>query len=203
MAIDRVSLEEAERIIREAGDSVDIIEVGTSLIKEFGITRSIEGLKSRFPGRRLLADIKVMDEGAYEFGKTYEADADIATVMGVAAMATIEACRDTARCFGMEYMIDLLETPDEKIRALAAFGDAIFCLHLPSDLAGEGLRELVIREKILLNRSSRTAAAGGVTLESIPFLKQAGVDIAVVGSAITKNENIGRAAAAFADAVHE
>jgi 3-hexulose-6-phosphate synthase len=204
MAIDRLSLEEAEALIREAGDAVDIVEVGTSLIKEFGIQRSVGDFKRRFPRLKLLADLKVMDEGAYEFQKTYEAGADLATVMGAAAPATIAACRDTARSFGREYMIDLLEVEEEKMRRLTVFEDAIFCLHLPSDLGGRGLEELVNRGRDILQGSARNvriAAAGGIGLESIPLLKQAGVQVVVVGSAITKSSNVRGAATSFSQAV--
>ena len=71
-AIDRVSLEQADEIIAQTAGYADIIEVGTSLIKDFGLEGSVRILKEKYPGQCILADIKTCDEGAYEFRKTYE-----------------------------------------------------------------------------------------------------------------------------------
>ena len=47
------------------------------------------------------------------------------------------------------------------------------------------------------------AVAGGVKLNNIAYLKSAAVDIAIVGGAITKAEDIRGAARAFSDAARE
>jgi 3-hexulose-6-phosphate synthase len=197
VAIDRVPVERAVEIIRATAGMADIIEAGTSLIKDFGLDRSVTLIKQQFPAQILLADIKTIDEGAYEFKKAYEAGADIATVMGAASMATVAACRDTAKQFGRDYMIDLLEVSTEKLRDLTRFNDAIFCLHLPSDLAGRGLAELVAKGRKELGSVSRIAAAGGINPENLPFLKAAGVEIAIIGGSITKSADIHETVKAF------
>lgn len=202
-AIDRVSCERAAEIIRLTDGQADLIEVGTSLIKDFGLQGSVGVLKKQFPSQKLLADIKTCDEGAYEFQKSYEAGADVATVMGFSSAATIRACADTARAFKRDYMIDLLEVPDEKLLILLKeFPDAIFAIHLPADLAGEGLEALVRHMTDRMGKSVRIAAAGGVKLDSIPLLKECGVEIGIVGSGITKAPDIKAATAAFSAAMH-
>src|SRR5699024_2145918 len=72
VAIDRTDLETAEAMIEEIKESADIIEIGTSLIKDYGLDRSVAYFRKRFPEQCFLADIKTCDEGAYEFRKTYE-----------------------------------------------------------------------------------------------------------------------------------
>ena len=57
-AIDRVSLEQADEIIAQTAGYADIIEVGTSLIKDFGLEGSVRILKEKYPGQCILADIK-------------------------------------------------------------------------------------------------------------------------------------------------
>jgi 3-hexulose-6-phosphate synthase len=201
-AIDRVSVEQARDIIEAIKEASDIIEIGTSLIKDYGLKASVGTLKQAFPGLRFLADIKTIDEGAWEFERTFEAGADIATVMGASSLSTIRACRDIAQKFNREYCIDLLETGDDKIRALTgAFDDAIYALHLPSDLAGDGLREMVEKRIGFLQDAKRIACAGGVNLETIPFLKAAGVEIIIVGGAITKSGDMNAAARRFKQAI--
>jgi 3-hexulose-6-phosphate synthase len=190
VAIDRVGIQEAERIIDISGGMADIIEVGTSLIKDFGLEHSVGVLKKKFPEQTMLADVKTIDEGAYEFRRTFEAGADIATVMGASSHATIRACRNTAREYRRSYMIDLLGLDEKEIAALTAFDDAVFCLHLPGDCGGAGLTELIRNSVKLLDSVKHIAAAGGVRLEHIPFLRSAGIGTLIVGSAITKSDNI-------------
>lgn len=200
-AIDRVSIEEMLRIGACVNGYTDIVEVGTSLIKDYGIAASVGAMRKRFPEMTILADIKTCDEGAYEFRKVYEAGADIATVMGFSSDVTIRACAEVAGEFKREYFIDLLELSDDQITHLTQlFPDAIFGIHLPSDLGGEGLAELVQEKRGLLGNVHAAAVAGGVKLSNIAFLKNSSVEIAIVGGAITKAEDIGKAAAAFVNA---
>ena len=202
LAIDRVSVEEALDMIEQTKGSAGIIEVGTSLIKDFGLLGSVKVIKEKYPDQCILADIKTCDEGAYEFEKTYEAGGDIPTVMGGSSTATIKACREVALRFQKEYMIDLLEVSDEKLEVLKTeFADAIFCVHLPSDCGGEGLEELVQHMCAKLNGIEKIAVAGGVTLDTIDIMKKAGVDIVVVGGAITKSGDIETVSKQFAEAI--
>lgn len=194
LAVDRVTIEEAVDIIEQAKDSIDIIEIGTSLFLDYG-QESLHTLRKRFD-HPILADIKTMDEAEYEFKRVFGNGADIATVMGASAIETIRICQKTAQAFNKDYMIDLLEVNDEKIQQLKAFEDAIICLHLPKDKKGS-LKEYVesfVKKHQLTNR---LAAAGGITLEDMPYLKEAGIEIAVVGSAITKSDNITESAKSF------
>lgn len=203
MAIDRVSVETAIDMIEQTKGHADIIEVGTSLIKDFGLAGSVKVIKERYPSQCILADIKTCDEGAYEFQKTYEAGGDIPTVMGMSSVQTIKVCQEVAAHFGKEYMIDLLEVPDEKLKILKEqFPEAIFCVHLPSDNAGVGLKELVRHVCGQLQGIEKIAVAGGVTLDTAGIMKEAGIDIVVVGGAITKSGSIEEAARKFKEAVN-
>ena len=201
-AIDRVTVEQAEEIIRLTCGSADIIEVGTSLIKDYGLVGSVQVLKKEFPDQCILADIKTCDEGTYEFRKAYEAGGDIPTVMGFSGIATLKGCQAVAAEFGKEYMIDLLEVSDEKLEVLKKeFPEAIFCVHLPADNQGKGLEELVRHMCSKLSGIKKIAVAGGVKLDNIELMRQAGVDIVIVGGAINKAADITAAAKAFAKTV--
>lgn len=202
VAIDRVSVERADEIIELTAGCADIIEIGTSLIKDFGLEGSVKLLKEKYPKQCILADIKTCDEGAYEFRKTYECGGDIPTVMGFSSLSTLRACQKVAEEFGKEYMIDLLEVSDEKLEILKKeFPEAVFGIHLPSDDQGKGLEQLVLHTCAQLKGVEKIAAAGGVTLDMIGIMKNAGIDIVIVGSAINKAENITETAKIFAEAV--
>lgn len=202
VAIDRVSVNRADEIISLCKEYADIIEIGTSLIKDYGLENSIGVLKKKYSKQSLLADIKTCDEGEYEFRKTYEAGGDIPTVMGFSSLSTIRACQKVAKEFEKEYMIDLLEVSDEKLSVLKKeFPEAIFGVHLPLDKHGEGLEEMVLHMCKQMDGIKKIAVAGGVRLNNIEVIKKAGVDIVIVGSAITQAENITEAAKQFAEAI--
>lgn len=202
VAVDRVSIEKAINIIREVEEYADIIEIGTSLIKDFGLD-SIRRIRKEFPKKIILADIKTVDEAEYEFEAVYNAGADIATVLGGASLETIRICKRVANKYNKEYLIDLIEVSKEKQEALKEFSDAILCIHLPSDNGGDGLHYLINSTIGSLKDFNRLAVAGGVSKDSIGIIKKAKFNIAIVGSAITKSENIKEAAKAFKKIMEE
>lgn len=200
LAIDRVSIERARTIAKEAGPFIDILEVGTSLIKDFGVF-SIKEIRASFPNHVILADIKTMDEGAYEFKAAYNNGADIATVMGAASIDTIRACYEVAKSMGKLMMIDLLEVDYKKINLLNEFCDAIFCIHLPSDGGKGDIRVLLNEFKRNFPEIYHIAVAGGINDQSINAIKKEKVEIIVIGGAITKTDNIEMSAKRFREMI--
>lgn len=200
LAIDRVSIENAKEISRQAIPYIDIIEVGTALIKDFG-TVSIKEIKQAFPNKIVLADMKTIDEGAYEFKAAFDNGADIATVMGAASIDTLKACYKVAMDFEKLMMIDLLEVGYEKINLMTDFTDAIFCIHSPSDGGEQDLTSLLKEFKERFPKISKVAVAGGVNYQTITSIKEADVDIVIIGGAITKADNIEQAAKKFREMI--
>lgn len=194
LAIDRVTLERAMDILEEAHPHFDIIEVGTSLFLDYGL-EAVRQISERFD-KPILADFKTMDEAEYEFNQLFSNGADIATVMGVTSLDTIRICQKVAQSYGKDYMIDIMEVSDEKVRELAEFDDAIMALHLPKDKDAD-LKTYIETFVSKHHLDNRLAAAGGITLEDLPYLKEAGIEIAIVGSAITKSDNIRQTAEQF------
>ncbi len=194
LAVDRVPLEQAIEIIQEASPHFDIIEIGTSLFLDYGL----EALRQIRPHvkQQVLADFKTMDEAEYEFTQLFSNGADIATVMGGASLETIAICQEVAQKFNKDYMVDVMEVTDAKIKEIAKFEDAIICLHLPKDKGSDiqtFIQDFVSKHQL----DNRLAAAGGIQLEDLPYLKEAGIEIAIVGSAITKSDDLKQTAALF------
>ena len=201
VAIDRVDVDEMLRIGECVYGIADIVEIGTSLIKDYGLAASVGVMRKHFPDMKILADLKTCDEGAYEFEKAFEAGADIATVMGFSSDATISACASAAKKYGKQVFIDLLEVLDARLAVLTEkFPEAVFGIHLPADMHGEGLTDLVADTCGHLDKVKMIAAAGGIKLENMAFLKEAAIDIAIIGSAVTKEADIIAAARAFVSA---
>lgn len=196
VAIDRVSIEKAIEIIEEVKDYADIIEIGTSLIKDFGL-ESVRTIREKFPNVTILADIKTVDEAEYEFEAVYNAGADIATVLGGASLETIRICKRIANKYKKDYLIDLIEVSYEKQEALKEFSDGIICVHMPSDNNGQVLENIINSSLENLKCFNRLAVAGGVSKDIIGTIKKAKFHIAIVGGAITKSGNIKEAAKNF------
>ena len=196
MALDRMTIDQALKLAKLASDSIDIIEVGTSLIKEYGLA-SVREIKKAFPELEVLADLKTMDEGAYEFKVAYEAGADIATVMGASSIDTLAACYRVAKEFNKTMLIDLMGVTEEKTGLLMPFNEAVFCIHSPTDQEENHLIDHLLHFKQKFPEAKRLAVAGGINLEDFKKLKRLEPEIVIVGSAITKQENPGEAAKQF------
>lgn len=199
LALDRLTIPEAIRLTRLVESDIDWIEVGTSLIKEFGMD-SVREMKNAFPHKTILADTKTTDNAKYEAEISFTAGADIITVMGTAPLITIETCMEMARSYKKRVMIDFLNTSREQQESLLAIEGAIFCLHISKDeqeLMGERAWKNNQTAAGYLTAKHTIAAAGGITLDSLPQLLTSGIDIAIIGSAITKADNPSNVAKQF------
>ncbi|MBE6054581.1 MAG: 3-hexulose-6-phosphate synthase [Clostridium sartagoforme] len=202
IAIDRVSIERAIDIIKEVEEYADIIEIGTSLIKDFGL-ESVRRIRKEFPNIKILADIKTVDEGEYEFEAVYKAGADIATVLGGSSLETLRICKKVANKYGKDYLIDLIDISSERQEILKEFTDGILCIHLPSDNKGLGLESLIDSRIGNLGGFNRLAVAGGVDRDNISIIKKVNFHIAIVGGSITKSSNIKESAKIFKKLMEE
>lgn len=192
LALDRLTIDDAISMGNKVKDYVDWIEVGTSLIKEFGV-ESIERIKNAFPEKTILADIKTFDNARYEFNMCFEAGADVATVMGAAPKVSIGICMESAQKYNKQVMIDLLNTSKKQLGEINEFEDAIFCLHVSKDLQeAKGLKQkaghIVLPEELSRIHNLKLALAGGINLEFIQKLDY-NAYVGIVGSAITKADN--------------
>lgn len=201
VAIDRVSLEKAENLIKIFDGLADVIEVGTSLVKDYGLLK-LKELTSKTMTSQILGDIKTSDEGAYEFKQGFKQGFDILTVMGSASLETIEKCYEVSEESNGTMMIDLLECSDDKIKEISNFKNAIYCIHASIDrekLINPGKTVKEFKEKF--PEVNRIAVAGGITLDSIPELNKYNIELVIVGSAITGADNSIETAKQFKEAI--
>lgn len=197
LALDRMTVEEAIQMASTVKDSIDWIEVGTSLIKEFGVS-SVAQLKAAFPNKIIVADVKTIDNAVYELDMCFRAGADVATVMGVAPLVTIEKSLEVASKWNKEIMIDLLNTSAQVQEKLVNY-DAIFCSHVSKDeqeLSG-GQTSVAQGHTAILGSGRKLAVAGGITLESMKGMQGLNPYVVIVGSAITKADDPAASAQKF------
>ena len=186
VAIDRVPVEQAVRIIQAIDGQADIIEIGTSLTKEFGL-RALHPVLEAAGNTSVLADIKTCDEGAYEFDLGF----DLLTVMGSASMGTLETCAKSTETHGRVMMIDLLECDEQRIERISGFQNAIYCLHTSVDSGATADPVAQVRAfKARFPQIRHIAIAGGIKQHQLAALAQENIDIVIMGSAITKADDI-------------
>ena len=197
IALDLMQLSRTLVIAHEAVDGgADWIEAGTPLIKSEG-AEAVRALRREFPGKKLIADTKTMDVGAFEVEIMAKAGADIVTVLGLAEDSTIDEAVKAGRKYGAEIMVDMINVPDKVARAkeVEKLGVAYICLHMGIDTQMKGEEPPIdILRKIVEAVSIPVAVAGGITAENAGSYVEAGASDVIVGGAIIKTENIKGAA---------
>lgn len=191
-AIDRVNLSQAEELVKLFAGKTDIIELGTSLVKDYGLF-ALKKLNQYKKDSLLLVDIKTYDEGAYEFCQGYEQEFDILTVMGSSSIETLEKCYEISEKYQKYMLIDLLECPIEKIEKIKYFKNAIYCMHTSVD---KGENKNIIQDIQWFRKRfpeiQKLCVAGGITLDVCKEMKNSKIklDSVIIGSAITKADNM-------------
>lgn len=197
VALDFENLSRALLAAKEAVEGgADWVEAGTPLIKSEGLD-AVRELKKAFPSQRIVADMKVMDTGAFEVEIAAKAGADLVTVLGASDDGTIADAVRGGEKYGAEVVVDLLGVADPVARAqtVARLGAAAVCLHIGIDMQMEGRTPFAALAELARGSPLPVAVAGGLNSETIGPATQAGAQILIVGGAITKSADI-RAATA-------
>jgi len=186
VALDVLSTQQALEIAGQIYPHVDIIEIGTPLIIVEGL-RALETIKNKFPDKKYLADLKIMDAGKIEAASAFKRGADIVTVLAATDDLTIRGSLDAAEGCGGQLMADLINVRDPVARAieLCAMKVPIICFHTAFDRRGSSEDMLYHLEMVRPVVSCQLAIAGGLTSDTVGQALSKGADILVVGSGIT------------------
>ncbi|MCX6695812.1 MAG: orotidine 5'-phosphate decarboxylase [Candidatus Altiarchaeota archaeon] len=202
LALDYVDYDRAVKAAREASSSVDWIEAGTPLIKSEGLD-VVRKLKAEFPGKTIVADLKVMDAGRMEVEAAAKAGADVVDVCAAADDSTVRECVEAGRNYGVMIACDLIGVKDAAARAreVEKLGVDYIIVHMGIDeqMRGGSLSKKVA--SVVKAVGVPVAAAGGLNSENIAEVAKAGPTIFVVGGSITKSEDARKAAMAIRKSV--
>jgi len=206
VALDYISLPAALAMALQVADEVDIIEIGTPLCKAAGL-EAIRAVREVCPDKLILADLKSPDVGGLEAKMAFDAGADMMTVIGGAALATVESALRVAQDMGKEMLMELTGVRDIVARAKEwrDIGVERMVYHRGWDeqafdrqWAPEDL--VVIRQ--LIDMGFKVTVTGGITLELLPFFQDLAVSIIIVGREIHQAQDPAASAHQIRTAIH-
>ncbi|PNH85702.1 3-hexulose-6-phosphate synthase [Arthrobacter sp. AFG20] len=190
VAIDLLTTEAALELAGKVAEHVDIIELGTPLVKSEGLS-AITAIKNAHPDKIVFADLKTMDAGELEADIAFKAGADLITVLGAADDSTIAGAVKAAKAHSKGVVVDLIGIKDKVTRAreVRALGAKFVEMHAGLDEQAQPGYNL----NVLLSAGEEArvpfSVAGGVNLSTIEAVQRAGADVAVAGGAIYSAED--------------
>jgi 3-hexulose-6-phosphate synthase len=202
VAMDVLTTEDALALAGKVAPHVDIIELGTPLIKAEGLS-AITAIKQAHPDKIVFADLKTMDAGELEADIAFKAGADLVTVLGVAGDSTIAGAIAAGKAHGKGVVVDLIGVSDKVTRAreVVALGAEFVEMHAGLD---EQAEEGFTFDTLLTDGTTSGVAfsvAGGVKIGTIADVQSAGAVVAVAGGAIYSAEDPAAAAAELRAAI--
>lgn len=203
IALDDITLENAVKLIEEVRNSVDIIEIGTPMVIEYGM-KAVRTMKEHFPEIEVLADLKIMDAGYYEASQAFKAGADYITVLGVTDNLTIQSCVEAANEAGKQVVVDMIcvSNMEERIKKMEELNVHYVSVHVGVDQQAEGrtpLDDLKVMKACVKN--AKVSVAGGISLTSIDAYKALDPDVVIVGGGIAHAKNPKESAKALYKAI--
>ena len=202
LAMDVLTVDDALELSGKVAEYVDIIELGTPLVKNAGMT-AVTAIKEAHPDKIVFADLKTMDAGELEADIAFKAGADLVTVLGVADNSTITGAIKAGKAHGKGVVVDLIGVEDKAARAKevtelgAKFGE------MHSGLDEQAQEGYDLNALLTAGKESGVSfsVAGGVKLATIKDVQASGADVAVIGGGIYSADDPAEAAKELRDAI--
>ena len=190
LALDFVDLHRAVEVAELAVPAgVDWVEAGTPLIKSEGLD-AVRELRRLFPGKVIVADMKIMDAGRVEVETAAKAGAQIVDVLGAATDATIAECVQAGKNYGAKIAVDLIAVADPLARArqVEELGADYISVHVAIDeqMRGGGQDPFAVLAAVSGAVRVPVGVAGGINSETAAQAVAHGAGYVIVGGAITK-----------------
>lgn len=191
LAVDRP---EHLAVVPRLADLVDIVEVGTPVLKRFGAS-AICTVRELAPGVPVLADTKTVDGGLLEAEMVHAAGARLMTVLSAASVATQRLVGEYAAAHDMIVVADTITatggTPLLPPGHRLPVGFGYVAVHFPSDrrLAGESSTEHIDAVRDMRQLGHRVSIAGGIGPDNIDAVVAVAPEIVVVGGGITESDD--------------
>ncbi len=193
IAMDFLSINDAVRLMEKLkGLEVDVYEVGTPLIKSEGI-RAVRAVREFADDSVVLADMKTADTGSLEVRLAAENGANAVSVLASANDEVIASALKEAESSDVDVVVDTIGRLNvlNVISEVVRLGVQIINIHLAIDVqlsSGKTIADVISIIEDVKNsyKNLLISASGGVRPHHVGDLVRSGVDIIVMGSAVTK-----------------
>lgn len=204
VAIDLLSTTEALTLLHEVAPYVDIIELGTPLVKQEGLS-VVNYIKAAYPDKLVFADLKTMDTGELEADLAFNAGADIMTVLGSAGDSTILGAIKSGKKHSKFVVADMIGVKDRlsRLKELKELGVTWAELHAGLDEQAQPGYTINHLLEIGKQAAIPFSIAGGVNIESIEAVEAAGAIVAVAGHNIYGAKDPAAAAKHLREKIHK
>lgn len=184
VALDRMSWNECFKIVSEIDSYIDYIEIGTGVIKQYGMP-IVQEMKERYPSKNIVADMKTCDAGKHETLQAFEAGADYTTIMGFSADKTITDSLQVAQEHNKHIVVDLLGiTSNDRILELKILGVKAVSVHIGKDMQSETSLDYLVKFQSALEGLT-IFVAGGIDPQRVSHFSKLNPNVYIVGSYIT------------------
>ena len=185
VAMDLLTVEDALELAAKVAEYVDIIELGTPLIKAAGLS-AVTAIKNAHPDKIVFADMKTMDAGELEADIAFKAGADLVSVLGSADDSTIAGAVKAARAHGKGIVVDLIGISNKVSRAKEARALGAKFVEFHAGLDEQSQPGYDLKGLLAAGEEARVpfSVAGGVNLSTINAVQRAGAYVAVAGGSI-------------------
>lgn len=192
VALDFIDLDEAVGValkVIEAG--VDVIEVGTPLIKTYGL-QALDKIKLITKNNLVVADLKTVDATKLEFTPYISRGVDGVTILGIVDDEVVEEAVKICREAKVALIADLMyiHNPVDRALHIADLGVDIVALHVGVDVQkrrGVTAKELLKEISEISSSGVVVMVAGGIKPYEVGLFAAQGARIIVIGSAITRS----------------
>ena len=191
LAIDLLNKEDAAELANKVKDYVDIVEIGTPIVINEGLS-AVEHMSKSVTNTQVLADLKIMDAASYEVSQAVKFGADIVTILGVSEDASIKSAIEEAHNNGKELLVDMIAVQNLEQRAaeLDKMGADYIAVHTGYDLQAKGVSPLEsLRTVKSVISNSKVAVAGGIKPDTIKSVAVEQPDLIIVGGGIANADD--------------
>ncbi|WP_321385538.1 3-keto-L-gulonate-6-phosphate decarboxylase UlaD [uncultured Enterococcus sp.] len=196
VALDHSDLPSALADVKNVGEIVDILEVGTILCLQAG-EEAIRCVRALYPNKKIIADTKCADAGGTVAKNCADAGADWMTVICCATIPTMAAAAKEVKEVQVELYGDWTYEQAQKWLD-AGISQAIYHQSRDALFAGETWGEKDLSKvKKLIEMGFRVSVTGGLDVDTLKLFEGVEVYTFITGRGITAADDPKAAAEAF------
>ncbi len=187
IALDNTDLASALESVKSVGDIVDVIEVGTILYVAEG-SEAVRKLRSLYPDKIILADIKAADAGSILAKICFDAGATWMTTICCSDINTMVSALDVAKKYDGDIQIELYgDWTFDHAKAWREAGLNQVVYHRSRDAQSAGKdwsEEDILKVKKLCDMGFKVTVTGGLSVEHIKLFKDLPIYCFIAGRSI-------------------